>query len=216
MDDWDLNKIYSDPYKVGVEKLYKNKAPLTAEFLKIVCISIGWIDFKGTQEELEKKQDLIFKTKSFFGDNEPQILKSFYAATKSVLDKPINPTHYLVAYNGLTFDIPVLAKRFIIDELSLPPMFDLDSKKEWNIDYVVDPKNSWKMTSFDGAASLALLCEVLGVPSPKGDIDGSQVRDVYYVEKDIARIARYCEQDVYRLCQCVLKLKGLKNNLELS
>jgi hypothetical protein len=36
--------------------------------------------------------------------------------------------------------------------------------------------------------------QVLGIPSPKGDIDGSQVGHVFYVDKDIDRIVSYCEK----------------------
>jgi hypothetical protein len=49
---------------------------------------------------------------------------------------------------------------------------------------------------------------VLGIPSPKEDIDGSMVRDVYYEENDLERIVQYCEQDVITVAQVFLKLRN--------
>jgi hypothetical protein len=34
----------------------------------------------------------------------------------------------------------------------------------------------WKFGDYKHYTSLKLMCKVLGIPSPKGDIDGSQVR----------------------------------------
>jgi hypothetical protein len=48
---------------------------------------------------------------------------------------------------------------------------------------------------------------VLKIPSPKDDIDGSEVAHVYYVEKDIDRIITYCEKDVIAVAQVFLKLR---------
>jgi uncharacterized protein YlbG (UPF0298 family) len=52
------------------------------------------------------------------------------------------------------------------------------------------------------------LTKILGIPSSKGDIDGSQVGHVYYVDKDIDRIITYCEKDVIALIQLFLRMKG--------
>lgn len=51
------------------------------------------------------------------------------------------------------------------------------------------------------------MTRVLGIPSPKDDIDGSQVRNVYYEQNDVERIARYCEKDVIAVAQILLKLR---------
>ena len=52
------------------------------------------------------------------------------------------------------------------------------------------------------------MAAVLGVPSPKEDIDGSQVREVYYQENDMARIIEYCQRDTLTVAQIVLKLRN--------
>jgi hypothetical protein len=49
---------------------------------------------------------------------------------------------------------------------------------------------------------------ILGIPSPKEDIDGSMVRDVYYEEHDLERIIHYCERDVITVAQVFLRLRN--------
>ncbi len=218
MDLWKTKDLTTSEWKDKIELFYNNRAPICGEFLKIICISIGWInnaDLPVIESDLPVTKELQFKYHNFAGHDEAKILKDFYAATKSILDKVINPSHHLVAYNGLGYDFPVLMKRFLINKLPLPAMLDTDQKAPWTLPYLVDPKKAWQGTDFGGAASLALLCEVLGVPSPKGDIDGSQVRDVYYNDNDIERIAKYCCQDIYRMCEVYLRMKGLPNTLTL-
>lgn len=66
----------------------------------------------------------------------------------------------------------------------------------------------WRFGDFKHYTSLKLLAEVLGIPSPKDDIDGSEVARVYYVEKNIDRIVTYCEKDVVTIAQVVLRFKN--------
>jgi len=49
---------------------------------------------------------------------------------------------------------------------------------------------------------------VLGIPSPKEDLDGSQIRSVYYEDRDIDRIAKSCELDVVTTAQVFLRLRN--------
>jgi len=52
------------------------------------------------------------------------------------------------------------------------------------------------------------MANILGIPSPKEDIDGSMVRQVYYEEKDLDRIIDYCERDVITVAQVFLRLRN--------
>jgi len=63
----------------------------------------------------------------------------------------------------------------------------------------------WKFGDYKNYTSLKLLAKVLDVPSPKDDIDGSQVNGVYWKEKDIDRIVTYCQKDVITLAQVLLR-----------
>jgi hypothetical protein len=69
----------------------------------------------------------------------------------------------------------------------------------------LDTLELWKFGDYKHYTSLKLMCKVLGIPSPKGDIDGSQVGHVFYVDKDIDRIA-YCERH-YCCCSDFLRLR---------
>jgi hypothetical protein len=66
----------------------------------------------------------------------------------------------------------------------------------------------WKFGDYKNYTPLNLLAYILGIPSPKDDIDGSQVGHVYWVEKDLERIVTYCRKDVITVIQILLKLKG--------
>jgi len=64
----------------------------------------------------------------------------------------------------------------------------------------------WKFGDNKHYTSLDLLTNILGIPSPKEDIDGSQVAKVYYEDKDLKRIVEYCERDTLAVAQVYLRL----------
>ena len=66
----------------------------------------------------------------------------------------------------------------------------------------------WKFGDYKHFTSLNLLTHILGIPTPKDDIDGSMVATVYYNDKDIKRIAVYCEKDVVAVAQVFLALRS--------
>ena len=117
------------------------------------------------------------------------------------------PQHVLCAHNGKEFDFPFIARRMIINGIKLPYKLDLFGKKPWEIPHL-DTLELWKFGDYKHFTSLKLLTKILNIPSPKTDIDGSQVRDVYYLEKDITRIVEYCERDVVAVAQIVLRLRN--------
>jgi DNA polymerase III epsilon subunit-like protein len=157
---------------------------------------------------------LKLKLKSFYGHDEVKLLQDFLNATKSAITNAVNPTYHLCGHNIMNYDVPFIAKRFIINGLKLPAMFDLDGKKEWNLPYFIDTRNVWKFNVYDSNCSLDLLCNLFDVESSKeGGISGKDVRDVFYIENDVQKIAMYCEEDVRALAQVYLKMKSLQNKL---
>jgi hypothetical protein len=66
----------------------------------------------------------------------------------------------------------------------------------------------WKFGDYKAFTSLALLCHVFAIPTPKDDISGADVARVYYEEKDLERIKVYCEKDVLALIQLFLRMRG--------
>ena len=51
------------------------------------------------------------------------------------------------------------------------------------------------------------MAHIFGVPTPKDDIDGSMVAEIYYKEKDLQRIVEYCEKDVLTLANVFRKMR---------
>jgi hypothetical protein len=96
----------------------------------------------------------------------------------------------------------------IINGLVIPEILDNSGKKPWEI-RLLDTMDLWKFGDYKNYTSLELLTSVLGISSPKDDIDGSMVAGVYYDEKDIERIVRYCEKDVLAIAQVLLRFMNL-------
>ena len=67
----------------------------------------------------------------------------------------------------------------------------------------------WKFGDYKNYTSLNLLAAVFDIPTPKDDIDGSEVHQVYWKEKNLERIKTYCEKDVITTSQLLLKFKSL-------
>lgn len=172
------------------------RAGIYAEFGKVVCISCGII--------VLKDQKKFFRLKSFYGDDEKQILLGF---NEMLLKFASNRKVQLCAHNGKEFDFPFLARRMLVNRIALPEILDIAGKKPWEVNFL-DTLELWKFGDYKHYTSLELLTNLFGIPSPKDDIDGSQVADVYYKEKDIGRIAAYCEKDVVALTQLFLRYKG--------
>ncbi len=95
----------------------------------------------------------------------------------------------------------------IIQGINLPYKLDLFGKKPWEVPHL-DTMELWKFGDYKHYTSLKLMANILGIPSPKEDIDGSMVRDVYYIEKDLDRIVTYCELDVITTAQVFLRLRN--------
>lgn len=175
-----------------------NRAGIYAEFGKIVCISAGKIYRKGKER--------AYRVKSYCGDDEKTILQEFSVMLTSFM---ANPTHRLCAHNGQEFDFPFIARRMLINGLNLPPILDIAGAKPWEIrDIMLDTLQLWKFGDYKHYTSLELLCAIFNIPTPKDDIDGSQVADIYYKTFDIQRIARYCEKDTFAIAQLILRFKG--------
>jgi len=188
---------YQRKDEITAEDFYE-RAGIWAEFGKIICISVGF--FTGL-EEVKK-----FRVKSFFGDDEHKILSDFKDLLESHFSKN---QHVLCAHNGKEFDFPFIARRMIIHQIVLPKKLNLFGKKPWEVPHL-DTLELWKFGDYKHYTSLKLLTHVLGVPSPKDDIDGSEVAKVYYQENNIKRIVTYCEKDTIAVAQILLKMNNEK------
>jgi len=190
---WEQKTQYQRKDEYTPEDFY-DRAGIWAEFGKIICLSCGFFTIKGDVRH--------FRVTSFFGD-EVKILKDFANLMANHFSQP---QHLLCGHNAKEFDLPFIARRMIINNIEIPNKLNLFGKKPWEVPHL-DTLELWKFGDYKHFTSLKLLTQVLGVPSPKGDIDGSQVGYVYYVEKDIDRIVTYCEKDVIAVAQVFLRLR---------
>lgn len=191
---WEQKSQYQRKEEYTAEEFYE-RAGIWAEFGKIICISVGYFHMKGEMR--------TFRTTSFHGD-EIQLLKEF----KNLLNGHFSaPKKLLCGHNAKEFDFPYIARRMIIHGIELPYKLNLFGKKPWEVPHL-DTMELWKFGDYKHFTSLKLLANILGIPSPKQDIDGSMVREVFYKEKDLDRIITYCELDVVTTAQVFLRLRG--------
>lgn len=191
---WANKTEYQRKEEFTAEEFY-DRAGIWAEFGKIICISVGYFHLKGDNR--------TFRTTTFHG-TEAKLLQEF----KNLLNDHFNRTkHLLCAHNGKEFDFPYIARRMIINGIPLPYKLDLFGKKPWEVPHL-DTMELWKFGDYKNYTSLKLMANILGIPSPKEDIDGSMVRDVYYEENDLDRIINYCELDVVTTAQVFLRLRN--------
>jgi 3'-5' exonuclease len=190
---WEQKSQYQRKENYSSEEFYP-RAGIWAEFGKIICVSVGYFTFKADIR--------TFRTTSFYGD-EIKILKDF----KNLLISHFSQAkHLLCAHNGKEFDFPYIARRMIINNIELPHKLNLFGKKPWEVPHL-DTLDLWKFGDYKTYTSLKLLTNVLGIPSPKDDIDGSEVYHVYYEENNIDRIITYCEKDTIAVAQIFLRLR---------
>lgn len=178
---------------------YRTRAGIYAEFGKIICISVGFLTRQqGSTEPL-------LRLKSFANHMEAALLEDF----AELLEKHFNnPDKFaLCGHNIKEFDIPYICRRILVNQLPFPRMLDIAGRKPWETKHLLDTMELWKFGDIKNYTSLRLLAAVFGFPSPKDDMDGSQVAGVYWEERDLDRIAAYCEKDVLATAQLFLKMK---------
>ena len=191
---WEEKTRYQRKEEFSAEEFY-DRAGIWAEFGKIVCISVGYFSFRHQQR--------TFRVTSFTGE-EKELLEDF---SRLVNEHFSRPNKLFCAHNGKEFDFPYISRRMIINGIEIPQKLQLFGKKPWEIPHL-DTMEMWKFGDYKHYTSLKLLAHILGIPSPKDDIDGSEVRNVFYNEGDIDRIATYCEKDTITVAQILLRFRN--------
>ncbi len=178
-----------------VEDIY-HRAGIYAEFGKIICVSVGYFIYQNQQK--------VLKVRSFFGDDETNLLKGFGTFLSKSFSKG---SHLLCAHNGKEFDFPYLCRRFLVNRLKLPGILNIAGKKPWEIQHL-DTMELWRFGDYKNFTPLNLLASIFNIPNPKVDMDGSRVWSVYWVERNIERIVNYCQKDVITIVRLLLAMKG--------
>lgn len=193
--DWFLKRFPEDGAAEDPRDLiFKTRTALVPEFAKIVCVSVAFINDKGES-----------KFQTFYGDDEETLLKD----CQKMLIKCGTLNYFLCGHNLKNFDIPMLAKRMIVNGIKPPSILPSYDTKPWDVK-AIDTKEVWQYGAYSSIGSLDLLCASLGVPSPKeGEVTGATVHDCYWNKNMLIQIAEYCERDVQVLIDIIKKLKQL-------
>jgi len=184
-----------------VADTFTERAGIFAEFGKIVCISVGVL-----YRDKEEKQ-LMVRLKSFADRDEAVLLQSFGQLLEQYYSNTTKT--YLCGHNIKEFDVPYVCRRMVVHGMQLPAALDIAGKKPWETKHLLDTMELWKFGDRKNFTSLKLLAALLGFPSPKDDIDGSQVGRVFWDQDDLQRIAHYCEKDVLATAQLFLRYQRL-------
>ncbi len=192
--DWFQKRFPEDANK-PISEMFVNKSALVPEFNRIVCVSVAFMNKKG-EVKIESHNDV----------DEKKLL----LGVQKILHKVGELGFYLCGHNVKGFDIPVLAKRMIINGILPPKILPGHDTKPWEIK-ALDTKEVWQYGGYGSIASLELMCVCLGVPSPKTmEVTGNKVHDAFWTKKDYEGIKNYCEADVLSLINVIKKLNQLK------
>ena len=192
--DW-FQKRFPEDSELSLDEIFVRRAALVPEFAKIVCVSVAFVTDK---DEI--------KTQTFSGDDEKKLLKD----CQKLLDRCGKLDFFLCGHNLKNFDIPMLAKRMIINGLMPPSILPSYDTKPWEIK-AIDTKEIWQYGAYTSIGSLDLLCTTMDIPTPKdGDVTGDKVHQAYWEENKLKEISEYCEKDVHVLIDIIKKLKNLE------
>ena len=191
--DWFQKRFPEDADK-GVEQMFVNRAALVPEFAKIACVSVAFVTEKGET-----------KIQSFSDTDEKKLL----IEVQKLLRRIGELGFFLCGHNVKGFDIPMLAKRMIMNGLLPPKILPGHDTKPWEIK-ALDTKELWQYGGYGSIASLELMCVCMGVESSKNmEVTGNKVHEAYWVKKDIKGIVEYCEKDVLVLIDVIKKITNL-------
>jgi len=191
--DWFLKRFPEDS-ELTKDEVFKRRTALVPEFAKIVCVSMAFVLDNG---EIKKQ--------TFSGDDEKELLLQ----VRNLLDRCHKLDFYLCGHNLKNFDIPMLAKRMIINGILPSKLLPSYDTKPWEVK-AIDTKEIWQYGAYTAIGSLDLVCSTLGVQTPKdGEVTGDKVHTAYWVEQKLDAISEYCEKDVNVLVDIIKKLKEL-------
>ncbi len=192
--DW-FQKRFPEDGGLTKDEVFKKRSALVPEFAKIICVSMAFVMENG---EVKKQ--------TFSDDNEKELLTQ----VRALLDRCHKLDFYLCGHNLKNFDIPMMAKRMIINGILPSKILPSYDTKPWEVK-AIDTKEIWQYGAYTSIGSLDLVCSTMGIPTPKdGEVTGDKVHHAYWIEQKLTQISEYCEKDVDVLIQFIKKLKDLK------
>lgn len=191
------------PQQKSFEEFYKERAGVMAEFAKIVCISIGWV---------QTNEHQYLRIRSFSDEDEKELLLNFIQGIKSISAKNIKWS--FAGHNIKEFDIPFICRRMLVHAIELPSFLKFQNMKPWEVE-IFDTFHYWRFGDYKNYTSLDLLANALKIPSSKDDIDGSMIHDLYWTEDEflkqsnIMKIINYCQKDIITTTNIIFRFKNM-------
>lgn len=170
--------LWNDKYD-SIEEAYLDKAGILSTYGKIICISFGFFKENGTNF-----------IKSYYGNNEFNIVNSFNDALLKIQEKNFN----IAGFKINQFDIPFLLHKLHKYNIKPAEILIPYNKKPWDM-RIVDLAEDWKQKTL-WPIYLDEIAYELGINSSKDEISGKDVGRIYWVENDLEKIKTYCEKDV--------------------
>jgi predicted PolB exonuclease-like 3'-5' exonuclease len=192
--DW-FQKRFPEDIGLTKDEVFKKRAALVPEFAKIVCVSMAFVTDGGD-----------VKKQTFSKEDEKELL----IQVRNLLDRCNKLDFYMCGHNLKNFDIPMLAKRTIINGILPSKILPSYDTKPWEVK-AIDTKEIWQYGAYSSIGSLDLVCSTMGIPTPKdGEITGDRVHSEYWDKQNLEGISEYCEKDVDVLVEFIKRLKELK------
>ena len=180
----------------GIARLYQSKAGIFAEYSKIICISVAYLNAEGK-----------LRVKSFASDDEKSLLHDFCKLLNDHFSDP--EKYYLCGHNIKEFDVPFMCRRLVKHKIAFPALLSVTGKKPWQTEFLIDTLDLWRFGDIKNYTSLELIAATLDIPTPKDDIDGSQVGRVYWEDAGLERIKTYCQKDVVTVVRLIQHYMGI-------
>lgn len=169
---------YPKPGEVDPDAEYLEKVALFPEFGRIVCLSYGvW------------EPDDKMVVASIYDPSEEEMMKKIYALFLKATGRGMIPT----GWNIKNFDVAWVYRKLLAYGYTIPECLQTYNRKPWEVN-IFDMKEWFKVFSnLDVTFEEATYS--LGIPTPKDDIDGSQVHRTFW-SGEHQRVVTYCEKDV--------------------
>lgn len=192
-----LKRRYRELETLSESEIYTQKAALHAEFSKIICVAIGvYNPGAGAQIRVYRDQD------------ERTLLANLFHGLHNYF-RSSGAKGRLVGHNIKRFDVPHLCKRALsYYGIHIPfPLIDVAILKPWESP-LIDTSEMWGYGAWQETfTGLELIANHLDIPTSKDVMHADEVGHMYWVEKDMDKISKYCSYDVrdtmnvfFRIC----------------
>jgi DNA polymerase elongation subunit (family B) len=195
------NKVGVHPAPYFTIKEAWEEGPLYAEFARIICIGVGTTTIDPRHPADDGKTDATTIHLRAYTGEEYDILRALSAAIEK------NNPDLLCAHNGRGFDYPFLARRYMVNKLPIPPLLNTEGVKPWET-RLLDTMDVWRFGDSKYYTSLISLAFAFNIPSPKSEMDGSQVGAAFF-EGRIEDIKKYCLKDLVTLINIYRSMRNL-------